>query len=164
MNITKRFILIIVVLVCCVGCDRTTKSIAVSVLSETEVISYLGDTIRLQLSYNSGGFLGLGSSLPDVWRQGIFIIGVGLFLLGTLTYALLSKPRHPFMLLAIALLFAGGIGNLFDRVAYGGLVVDFINFGIGSVRTGILNVADIAITMGVIIFFLTILCRQKEER
>jgi len=52
---------------------------------------------------------------------------------------------------AVALLFAGGVGNLIDGVSSGGSVVDVINFGIGPLRTGIFNVADVAIMVGVII-------------
>ncbi|MBI5604043.1 MAG: signal peptidase II [Deltaproteobacteria bacterium] len=43
--------------------------------------------------------------------------------------------------------------NSFDRVAYGGLVVDYMSVGIGPVSTVIFNVADVAITVGVLIFF-----------
>ena len=45
----------------------------------------------------------------------------------------------------------GGLGNLIDRLSNNFRVVDFINFGIGNVRTGILNVADMSVTFGVII-------------
>ncbi len=50
--------------------------------------------------------------------------------------------------LAVVLLLAGGIGNLIDRLFHGGLVIDFLNVGIGPVRTGIFNVADMAIMAG----------------
>ncbi len=46
------------------------------------------------------------------------------------------------------LILSGGIGNLIDRVTNSGLVTDFINLGVGPVRTGVFNVADIAITCG----------------
>jgi signal peptidase II len=45
---------------------------------------------------------------------------------------------------------AGGGGNLIDRVAYGGVVVDFLNLGIGGLRTGIFNVADLQIVAGIV--------------
>ena len=70
MSITKRIVLIFIVLVSCVGCDQATKSIAQSFLSETEVWSFLGDTVRLQLAHNHGAFLSLGDSLPHAWRDG----------------------------------------------------------------------------------------------
>ena len=44
------------------------------------------------------------------------------------------------------------MSNLIDRLRYGGYVVDFLNVGIGSLRTGIFNVADMAIMAGVIIW------------
>ena len=54
----------------------------------------------------------------------------------------------------------GGLGNLIDRLSNDFRVVDFINFGIGNVRTGILNVADMSVTFGVI--FLAIYSIHKK--
>ncbi|MFH0729550.1 MAG: signal peptidase II [Pseudomonadota bacterium] len=163
MCFAKRFILLIVVLVSCVGCDQTTKSIAMSVLPTTEPWSCLGDTVRLQLVFNRGAFLSLGSSLPEAWRKGVLTYAVSWLLLGTLAYALLSKRQHPSVVLATALVFAGGAGNLFDRMTHDGLVVDFINVGIGPFRTGIFNIADISITVGALFFFWATL-HQKHKR
>ncbi|MBU4316862.1 MAG: signal peptidase II [Proteobacteria bacterium] len=73
----------------------------------------------------------------------------------------MSKSQHPSFLLGVALIFAGGVGNLLDREAHGGLAVDFINVGIGPVRTGVFNMADIAITFGGLMFFRWVL-HQKE--
>jgi signal peptidase II len=47
----------------------------------------------------------------------------------------------------LMLFVAGGLSNLIDRVAMG-TVIDFLNVGIGSFRTGIFNVADVAIMVG----------------
>lgn len=163
MNFTKRVILIFAVLVSCVGCDQATKSIAVSVLPSAGTFSYLGDTLRLQLTYNRGGFLSLGSSLPDVWRHGVFTIGIGFFLMGTLAFALFFKSARFSLVLAASLFLAGGIGNLIDRIIHNGSVIDFVNIGIGPVRTGIFNVADVAITAGFLIFFLATLSRQNQN-
>jgi signal peptidase II len=163
MSITKRFVLIFIMVVSCVGCDQTTKSVAKSLLSETETLSFLNDTVRLQLAYNQGAFLGLGSSLPEPWRQTLFSIGVGFILLALLGYTLLSKSASPSVIFAFALLFSGGIGNLMDRLMYSGYVVDFINLGIGSLRTGIFNVADIAVTIGVFILIAGELHTQNKN-
>lgn len=163
MSFSKRFILIIVVLLSCVGCDQVTKSMALSVLPTTEPWSYLGDTVRLQLVYNRGAFLSIGSSLPDAWRLGVFTIGASFLLLGLLVYVFLSGPQHPSFLLGVALLLAGGVGNLFDRLIHGGLVIDFMNVGIGPVRTGVFNVADAAIMVGSLIFFWGVLRQEQKE-
>jgi signal peptidase II len=171
MHIAKRLALILVVLVGCVGCDQTTKSVAQSYLPSAEAWSFLGDTVRLQLAYNPGAFLSLGASLPAFWRHALFSVGGAILLLGLLGYALFSKRLTPVGVVAIALYFAGGLSNLADRWTSGGYVVDFINLGIGPVRTGIFNIADMFVMAGAIIFlasefhrtrFLT-LCSRRER-
>ena len=157
MKFSKRLILIFVVLVACAGCDQATKSIAVANLPELRTFSCLGDTIRLQLTYNRGAFMSIGSSLPDVWRHFVFTIGIGVFLFATLACALLTAPGRFSSVSAFALLFAGGIGNLIDRITRNGSVVDFLNIGIGPVRTGIFNFADVVIMAGFIILLLAAL-------
>ncbi|MDD1622693.1 MAG: signal peptidase II [Methylococcaceae bacterium] len=148
MSLTKRIILIFTVLVSCVGCDQATKAVAQSLLSETEIWSFWGDCLRLQLAHNHGAFLSLGDSLPQAVRDGLFSGGVALMLLMLLGYILFSKSVSPSSICAFSLLLAGGLGNLIDRLMYGGYVVDFINIGIGPIRTGVFNVADVAVVVG----------------
>jgi signal peptidase II len=50
-------------------------------------------------------------------------------------------------LFGVALFVAGGASNLLDRITYG-KVIDFMNVGLGPLRTGIFNVADMAIMLG----------------
>ena len=66
----------------------------------------------------------------------------------------LLRSRQPLVGRRRSLIFAGGASNLADRLLYDGYVVDFINIGIGSFRTGIFNIADVAITAGVVILLL----------
>jgi signal peptidase II len=164
MKFSKRLILIFIVLISCVGCDQATKSIAVSHISATETISYLGDTLRLQLSYNRGAFLSMGHSLPDNLRHSLFTVGPFCVLLGSLIFILLSKSGSFSMVLAISLLAAGGVGNLIDRILHDGTVVDFLNVGIGSLRTGIFNIADVAIMVGAFLLFFTTYSEQRKNR
>jgi len=55
---------------------------------------------------------------------------------------------------ALALLAGGGTSNLLDRLLYDGRVTDFLNVGIGSLRTGIFNLADMAIMAGALLLVL----------
>ena len=48
------------------------------------------------------------------------------------------------------LVIAGGSSNLIDRIARGS-VVDFMNVGIGSLRSGIFNFADVALMFGLVL-------------
>jgi signal peptidase II len=62
----------------------------------------------------------------------------------------------------IATILAGGLSNLFDRLTRHFRVVDFMNFGIGGLRTGILNVADLSITFGGIALVLYVFLRSEK--
>ena len=163
MSIARRLVLILFVLVSCVGYDQTTKSFAQSHLPHAEARSYLGDTVRLQLAHNHGAFLSLGASLPEFWRLALFAVFVGTLLLGLLAFVLLVKRIPSYAVVACTLLFAGGFSNLIDRLLYGGYVVDFINLGVGPLRTGIFNVADIFISVGAIVLLVNGLHRTEHN-
>jgi signal peptidase II len=77
---------------------------------------------------------------------------VGLVLAALLAYLFISKPENPVVAIAVALIVGGGVSNLMDRLRYGGYVVDFLNVGVGPLRTGIFNVADMAIMVGVFLW------------
>jgi len=66
-----------------------------------------------------------------------------------------SLKQKALSILALSLIFSGGLSNFYDRIANNGAVVDFLNIGIGSLRTGIFNVADIAIMLGVLLLVCT---------
>jgi signal peptidase II len=151
MNRAKRLMLILVVMAGCVGCDQATKSLAEIHLSYAETLSFFGDTVRLQLSDNHGAFLSLGATLPEAWRQFLFGVGVPTLLVALFLYALLAKRLSAVGAFALALYIAGGASNLADRVARGGYVLDFINLGVGPLRTGIFNVADVFIMAGAVV-------------
>ncbi|MEO7134422.1 MAG: signal peptidase II [Vicinamibacterales bacterium] len=102
--------------------------------------------MRLDYHENVGGFLSAGAAWRPATRTAVFQLANGVFLLGTLFMAI----RCEWSRLAAAgliLFVAGGLSNLIDRIAMGS-VIDFINVGIGSFRTGIFNIADVAIMAG----------------
>ena len=117
----------------------------------------------MQIAHNHGAFLSLGATLPEFWRLALFAVSVGILLLGLLAYVLLAKSIHAYVIVACALFFAGGISNLTDRLLYGGYVVDFINLGVGSLRTGIFNVADVFISAGVVVLLVNGLRRVEHD-
>jgi len=149
-SIIKRLLLILFVLVACVACDQSTKMYAEAKLPRAQTLSLLSNTLRLQVAHNEGSFLSLGASAPKAWRLATLRGGVSVILLFLLAYALLARDGRPTFIFALALILAGGSSNLIDRFLNDGYVVDFINLGAGQIRTGIFNVADIAITVGVL--------------
>jgi signal peptidase II len=144
-----RLVLVASILIACVGCDQTTKSLAREHLQGRGIASFFDDTLRLQYAENPGAFLRLGESLPHHLRTAVFIGGTGAVLAAALMYALFSSTCGPIRIVALSLICGGGFGNLLDRVRYDGVVTDFINLGIGAIRTGIFNVADVALMVGI---------------
>jgi signal peptidase II len=136
------------VLFTCIGCDQWTKSLATEHLRQAPAMSFLGDTLRIQYAENPGAFLGAGSQLSPSTRFAILVVVNALFLGLIAGLVIFKRPAGRWQHLAIVLLLAGGIGNLIDRVFHNGLVIDFLNVGIGPLRTGIFNVADMAIMTG----------------
>ena len=130
-----------------VGCDRATKHFAVQKLAGLPTHSYFADTLRLGYAENAGGFLSLGADLPAAVRTIIFTSATGVLLV-LLIAAVWRKGWDRRRTVALSLFIAGGASNWIDRFATG-KVVDFLNLGIGSVRTGVFNVADVAIMAGV---------------
>lgn len=126
--------------------DQLTKLVARAMLVAGDAHVYLGGIFHVQLVENHGAFLSLGSNLPESLRQAIFLVGVSLLLAGLVAWIFLSKKADGQTRLVMSWIAAGGIGNLVDRALFEGGVTDFLNLGIGSLRTGIFNVADMYIT------------------
>ena len=129
-----------------IGCDRVTKHVAATTLSEMPRQSFLADTFRLEYVENTGAFLGLGAEWPRPVRTAVFGVGNGLLLVALVVVAMRDRWSGQ-ALLGVALFAAGGASNLVDRITHG-MVIDFMNVGIGPLRTGIFNVADMAIVLG----------------
>jgi signal peptidase II len=136
-----------------IGCDRVTKHVATTALAGMPTRSYFGDTIRLAYAENAGGFLSLGATLPPGTRAIIFTLLTGLVLLGLIVAAVRHRWEG-WPLLGLTLFVAGGASNWIDRLVRGA-VVDFLNVGVGPVRTGVFNVADVAIMAGATIFIVS---------
>lgn len=150
----SRMVLALLILSTCIGCDQTTKRMAAERLADAPPRSFFADTVRLQFALNPGGFLSLGSQLSPELRYWLFIVGNSILLLVVARVLAKDWNMRLAMFIALAFFLAGGIGNLIDRVSQDGLVTDFLNVGIGPVRTGIFNVADVAVTFGGLAFAL----------
>jgi len=157
-QVVARVVLVLTILAT-IGCDRVTKHVATQTLAGTAGRSYLADTVRFSYAQNTGGFLGLGSDLPPAARTAVFTGATGIALLGLIAFgARLNRGGWPAF--GLTLFFAGSLSNWLDRLIRGS-VVDFMIVGVGPLRTGIFNVADVAILLGVAIF---VTAEYRRER
>ncbi|MFQ5628918.1 MAG: signal peptidase II [bacterium] len=161
----NRFLFALLIISTCVGCDQTTKHLAQTNLPIYQMFSYLGDTIRLQYVLNSGAAFSLGASLPEGVRWWIFVVGQGVFLLFLTMYLAKNHNLRRSQFYGFALILGGGLGNFYDRIFRDGAVVDFLNIGIGNfLRTAIFNVADIAITCGLVLLVIGIYKNEDRKK
>ncbi|WP_417387798.1 signal peptidase II [Gimesia sp.] len=163
-----RYTMLLACLLFCVGCDQYTKKIAVEKLKFEPPVTYFNNTFRMEYAENTGAFLSVGSRLSKPVRFFLLVVANAAFLI-LVSGMLVFRWQMPLMqFIALSLLLAGGIGNLIDRVFLNGIVIDFLNIGFGPLRTGIFNVADMAITGGALLmlfswFFTKDPADQKNE-
>lgn len=159
---TRGFV-IIVLLVTCVGCDRITKDLAQQHLAAQPPLSWFQNTVRLEYAENVGAFLSAGAGLSRESRTILFQFLPGTFLLGLFLFLWRSGDGSVVWLAGWCLVLSGGIGNLWDRVIHDGRVIDFMNVGLGGLRTGIFNVADVCITTGVVLLAFELFRQTSRE-
>jgi len=159
----RRALLILAVVAVSVGLDQWTKHLAITHLMGEPPIVYWNDVFRLQFATNAGAFLSLGSQLPEGIRFWILTGLNGVILLGVGAFLFLKRDVGRGMAWALALILSGGVGNIIDRIRHDGLVIDFMNLGWPwwpmEIRTGIFNVADLAIVAGLVLLVGTELFR-----
>jgi signal peptidase II len=125
--------------------DQATKAIASARLMPGEPVPVLGQFLRLTLVHNTGAAFGLfpGSRLPFILIS-VLAIAVVLYLFARDAYKSFANR------VLLGCILGGALGNLVDRIRWG-RVVDFIDMGIGTIRWPVFNVADSAVTLGVIL-------------
>ncbi len=109
---------------------------------------------------NKGAFLGIGAAIPRPLSKIVMIV-LPLLIIGYALYYLLKKNTG-FSLLSLGLSFiiGGGLGNIYDRILYGS-VTDFLYFDFVIFHTGIVNMADISVTIG---FFIIMYGIYRSKR
>lgn len=130
-----------------VALDVATKEWVVRALQPFVPHPVLGEVFRLTLVYNRHGAMGLTAGS---WSRALFGT-LALLALGALGVALKrTAPGDRWRAGAVGLLAAGAAGNLWDRLRGSQGVVDFIDVGLGRYRFWTFNVADAALTVGVL--------------
>jgi len=140
--------------------DFITKRLAETYLVPEHVPHrIIGELVRFTLAYNKNAAMGL--SLGGYSRVGFALTAAAiLVVLGTLYHRTAESDR--FSALALALVAAGALGNLTDRLMSSRGVVDFIDVGIGSARFYTFNIADAGVTCGAVLLAILSLRGSKK--
>lgn len=153
-----RFFWPTLVIVYCL--DFITKRLAETHLLPQHVPHrVIGELVRFTLAYNKDAAMGL--SLGGYSRAGFALTASVILVVLAVLYRR-TADSDKFSALALALVTAGALGNLTDRLMSSRGVVDFIDVGIGNARFYTFNVADAGVTCGAILLALLSLRGSKK--
>jgi signal peptidase II len=153
--VTSRRLEILTVVALVVS-DQVTKALVRRSLELHESISLVPDLLALTRVHNSGAAFGMFNSMEFAGKTVVITLVASLALAGVAWYAA-SVPRSDRLArLGIACILGGAIGNLIDR-ATAGYVLDFVDASWRGWHFWAFNVADAAITIGVVLMMFDLL-------
>lgn len=143
-----------------VAADQVTKAIVVAKIPEGRVaLSLLGDFFWLVHARNLGIAFSLGDTFPETFRRILFIALPLILIVAAMVYYFRSRTITVIQRWFLAILVAGGLGNLIDRAFKPEGVVDFLSFAfygiLGMQRFPTFNVADMCIFFGAVLLAVT---------
>jgi signal peptidase II len=131
-----------------IGCDQVSKTLVREHISYNEDIKFVHNLVTLTKVENTGAFLSLGATMPKPLKMMLLnVLPFAVLLLG-LGYVFTKKDMSKISRFAVCCMVGGGIGNIYDRFLYGS-VTDFLHIDFGLFQTGIFNMADVSIMVGV---------------
>lgn len=150
----KRNILITIIVLLGIAFDQISKVWVRNNFESYIETSIVGDIFTLIKVENTGAFLGMGSELPETLRVLLLIVVPVIVLVGITVYTYLEKSLDETSIIGFSLIIGGGIGNIFDRIVYGS-VTDFLYLNFEFFKTGIFNIADLSVTIGMILILIS---------
>lgn len=131
--------------------DQISKFFISRNIDINESVPVIRNIFHITLVQNTGAAFG-------IFKSGtLFFITISILAVGAITMHLIRKPSASFLFnAALSLILGGVLGNLVDRVRLG-YVIDFLDFRVWPV----FNVADSAITIGVILLILSLLRKKR---
>lgn len=160
---SQRWSLLLGVSLVIVILDQITKTLVMHAMSVHESIPIIAGFFNLTYIRNPGAAFGMFATTNSAFRL-IFFVGTSIFalgLLGTIFYRM--HPADVWGQLSVSGIVGGAIGNLLDRLRYGE-VVDFLDFYFGGYHWPAFNVADSAISVGVVSLLILFAMDTKGEQ
>ena len=153
----KKNLIIFSIIIFIFFLDLITKNYALSSLIINHSIS-INNFLNFTLAFNHGAAF---SFLSDAggWQRWFFII-FSLIVILIITYILVKEKNSQYI--AFSFVIGGAIGNLYDRILYG-YVIDFIEFHYNSFYWPIFNIADIAISIGIILLLYSMFAKENKK-
>ncbi len=162
MSATVRYFLLGFLSLAIVVVDQVTKVYVMETMRLHESIPVITNLFSITYIRNPGAAFGFLSSSSSSFRF-VFFGLTSIFAVGLLGMIMVRMPKDDWMgRLSVAGILGGAIGNLLDRLRYGE-VIDFLDFYINGYHWPAFNVADSAITVGVVFLILHFALEKEPE-
>lgn len=142
-----------------IALDQLSKQLVEATFMLYETLPVL-PFFNLTLVYNEGAAFSFLSDQGG-WQRWLFS-GLALVVTGVLVAWLIRLRSERLLAVSLSLVIGGAAGNLIDRVLFGH-VIDFLDLYYGRLHWPVFNVADAAITLGVVLMLLDALLEQKAR-
>jgi len=159
-GVRKKYVLMLATAGVIILLDQLTKAWITMTLRVHEGFSVVDGFFNIVHVRNPGAAFGFLAGASPAFRSFFFIAVTAAAILIILQYLRKARIEDLSLIVALALIVAGAVGNLIDRVRFGE-VVDFLDVYIGTYHWPAFNVADSAITCGAILLAM-ILLRRKD--
>lgn len=156
--VTHKARLVFAIIPLVAALDQLSKVWVLSTLTPGVAKPLIGDWFRFLLVFNPGAAFSMGQSVPWLFTliQAAFVVGVSVYA---------RRVFHPVQAVGLGMLAGGALGNLIDRLfrepgVFVGHVVDFVSVG----SFAVFNVADSAITVGVVVYLIGVMMEERKVR
>lgn len=156
-----RIFFVVTVLSLNVGCDQISKNIVRQKIDYKEQISLVNNHFTLTKIENTGAFLSLGQFLPQSIKLLLLIILPVIILSLIFFYVLKKQKLSNITIIGLCFIAGGGFGNIYDRIIYGS-VTDFMHIDFAIFQTGIFNMADVSIMVGLFLIILELYIKRPK--
>jgi signal peptidase II len=151
------------ILLVLLGLDQLTKYLIVSSMEMYEAQRIIPGFFNLVYVTNKGAAFSMLASVESPLRHYFFVAVNSAAFLGLTAAAWKMKSKHRFYRVSFALIGAGAVGNLIDRLRFGA-VIDFLDFYVGAYHWPAFNIADSSICIGVAILFVLNIFEIRKEK
>ncbi len=158
----KKNVLFLAIAVLVILLDQLTKGWIITTMRLHEAFPVIDGFFNIIYVRNPGAAFGFLAGASSVFRSVFFLAVTLAAILLILHYLRQTKVEEISLQLSLALILAGAVGNLIDRVRFGE-VVDFLDVYVGTYHWPAFNVADAAITTGAALLLILLLGKRKEK-
>ena len=159
----KRVVFILLLVFANISCDQISKKMAREQITANERIQVIQDSLILTKVENTGAAYSWGSNWNPIIKRIVLQVIPAIVLLVLLGMVLIKKEYPNRVIIGFSFVIGGGIGNVFDRIAYGS-VTDFMYIDLGFFATEIFNMADVSIVIGALIVLTNAITGKKEAK